>query len=48
MRGDNHVISAYVPQVGLDDIIKRQFQEAMDGLMKGISNREDICRKRLK
>ena len=35
-------ISVYAPQIGLDDSIKRQFWEDLDGVVQGISNGEKI------
>ncbi|KAL4181484.1 hypothetical protein AMTRI_Chr12g237520 [Amborella trichopoda] len=35
-----NIISAYTPQIGLDDRIKRQFWEDIDGIAQDIPNRE--------
>ena len=37
-----NVISAYAPQIGLDDESKRQFWEDLDVVMQGISAEEKI------
>ena len=38
MIGENivNIISAYAPQVGLDDLTKEQFWEHMDDVVQGI------------
>ena len=37
-----HIINAYTPQVGLDESVKRQFWEEMDGLLWEIPTSEKI------
>ena len=37
-----NVISAYTPQVGLDESAKRQFWEDLDGLIRAVPNSEKL------
>ena len=37
-----NVISAYAPQVGLDESAKRQFWEDLDGLIRAVSSSEKL------
>ena len=37
-----HIINAYAPQAGLDESVKRQFWEEIDGLLREISTSEKI------
>ena len=37
-----NVISAYAPQVGLDESAKRQFWEDLDGLIKAVPNSDKL------
>ena len=37
-----HIICAYAPQAGLDESVKSQFWEEMDGLLREIPTSENI------
>ena len=37
-----NVISAYAPQVGLDESVKRQFWEDLDGMVRAIPSSEKL------
>ena len=37
-----NVISAYAPQVGLDESAKRQFWESLDGLIRAVPSSEKL------